>query len=85
MNILGNGNVPTNNGNGLSPQLMQSVQQVKGLMGMANGNPMALMQSNPQIAQVLQMCKGQNPQKMVEQLCKQQGIDMYALINELKR
>lgn len=80
MNILGN-----SGGGGLPPQMMQSIQQVKGLMGMAKGNPMALMQSNPQIAQVMQMCKGQNPQKMVEQMCKQQGIDMNALINALRQ
>lgn len=80
MNILGN-----SGGGGLPPQLMQNIQQVKGLMGMTNGNPMALMQSNPQIAQVMQMCKGQNPQKLVEQMCKQQGIDMNALINALRQ
>lgn len=79
MNILGNG------GGGLPPQMMQSIQQVKGLMSMVNGNPMALMQSNPQFAQVMQMCKGQNPQKMVEQMCKQKGIDVNAFMNELKR
>lgn len=84
MNILGNGNMPINGG-GLPPQMMQSIQQVKGLMGMAKGNPMALVQNNPQIAQAMQMCKGQNPRTIVEQMCKQQGIDVNALMNELKR
>lgn len=83
MNILGHGGMPM--GGGLSPQLMQSIQQVKGLMGMMNGNPMALMQNNPQIAQVMQMCQGQNPQIILENMCKQQGIDPNALINALKQ
>lgn len=85
MNILGNGGMPTSGGSGLPPQLMQQIQQVKGLMGMAKGNPMALMQNNPQIAQVMQMCKGQNPQTVLENMCKQKGIDVNALMNELKR
>lgn len=85
MNILGNGGVPTSGGSGLPPQLMQQIQQVKGLMGMVNGNPMALMQSNPQIAQVMQMCQGQNPRTLFENMCKQQGINPNAIIDELKR
>lgn len=80
MNILGNGNM-----GGLPPQLMQSVQQVKGIMGMMNGNPMALMQNNPQFARILQMCQGQNPQTVLENMCRQQGIDANALINALKQ
>ncbi len=84
MNILGNGGMPTGGGQ-LPPQLMQSVQQVKGIMGMAKGNPMALMQNNPQFAQVMQMCQGQNPQTVLENMCKQRGIDVNALMNALKQ
>lgn len=83
MNILGNGGMPT--GGGLPPQLMQSIQQVKGLMRTVNGNPMALMQNNPQMAQVMQMCQGQNPKNIVESLCKQKGINPNDLINALKQ
>lgn len=80
MNILGNGS-----GGGLPPQLMQSIQQVKGIMGMAKGNPMAMLQNNPQFAQVMQMCKGQNPQTVLENMCRQQGINPQDLINALKQ
>lgn len=83
MNILGNGGMPT--GGGLPPQMMQSIQQVKGLMGMAKGNPMALMQNNPQIAQAMQMCKGQNPRTVFESMCRQQGIDPNAFMNALRQ
>lgn len=80
MNILGNGS-----GGVLPPQLMQSIQQVKGIMGMAKGNPMAMLQNNPQFAQVMQMCKGQNPQTVLENMCRQQGINPQDLINALKQ
>lgn len=80
MNILGNGG-----GGGLPPQLMQSIQQVKGIIGMAQGNPMAMLQNNPQFAQVIQMCKGQNPQTVLENMCRQQGINPQDLINALKQ
>ncbi len=81
MNPLGNGNV---NVGGITPQMRQGIQQVKGLMQMANGNPMALMQNNPQLAQVMQMCQGQNPQQVFVAMCKQRGIDPDAFMNELK-
>lgn len=84
MNILGNGGAPIGGG-GLSPQLMQGIQQVKGLMGMAQGNPMALMQNNPQIAQIMQMCQGQNPQAVFEAMCKQRGVDPNAFMNALRQ
>lgn len=82
MNVLGNGGSTISTA--LPQQLMQNIQQVKGLMGLAKGNPMALMQQNPQVAQVMQMCKGQNPRTILEQMCKEQGIDMNALLNALK-
>ena len=83
MNILGNGS--NMSGGGLPPQLMQQIRQVKGFMQMAQGNPNALLQMNPQFAQAMQMFKGQNPKTVFENLCKQNGIDGNAIINELKR
>lgn len=82
MNILGGNNMQ--NG-GLPPQLMQQIQQVKGLMALSKGNPMAILQSNPQMQQVMQMCKGQNPKAVFENMCKQQGINPDAIINALKQ
>lgn len=82
MNILGGNNMQ--NG-GLPPQLMQQIQQVKGLMALSKGNPMAILQSNPQMQQVMQMCKGQSPKTVFENMCKQQGINPDAIINALKQ
>lgn len=80
MNPLGNGNI-----GGLSPQMAQNIQQVKGLMRMANGNPMLLAQQNPAFAQVMNMCKGQNPEQLFYDMCRQKGIDPNAIINELRK
>ena len=80
MNPLGNENI-----GGLPPQMKQNIQQIKGLMQMANGNPMALAQQNPALAQVMQMCKGQNPEQMFYAMCKQQGINPNDIINELRK
>lgn len=80
MNPLGN-NPQTNQ---LSPQLMQNIKQVKGMMQMINGNPTALAQQNPMFNQVMQMCKGQNPQQVFLAMCKKQGIDPEAILNELR-
>ena len=81
MNPLGNGNI----GGGLSPQMMNGIQQIKGLMQMANGNPMFLARQNPMLGQVMQMCKGQNPQQMFYALCQQQGINPDLILKELKK
>lgn len=79
MNPLGNGSV-----GGITPQMRQDIQQVKGLMQMASGNPMALVQQNPQLAQVMQMCQGQNPEQVFYTMCKQRGIDPQAFLQELR-
>lgn len=82
MNPLGNGNIQ--NG-GISPQIMQNIQKVKGMMGMFQGNPMMMMQQNPMFNQVLQMCNGQNPKDVFMSLCKQQGCDPNAILRELRK
>lgn len=82
MNILGGNGMQSG---GIPPQLMQNIQQVKGLMNIVGGNPMALMQNNPQFGQLMQMCQGQNPQVVFENMCKQQGVDPNAVINALKQ
>lgn len=79
MNPLGNGNV-----GGMPPQFHQNIQQVKGLMQMAQGNPIALAQQNPAVAQVMQMCQGKDPQKMFYDLCKQMNVDPETILNELR-
>lgn len=80
MNPLGNGNLS----NGLSPEIMQNIQQVKGMMNMLKGNPQTIMQQNPMLNQVMQMCQGKNPETVFKSMCKSKGIDPDAFINALK-
>lgn len=84
MNPLGNGNL----GNGLSPELMQNIQQVKNMMKMFNGNPNAMLQqmgqNNPMLNQVMQMCKGQNPENVFKSMCKAKGIDPEQILNQFR-
>lgn len=80
MNPLGSGNI----GNGLPPELMQNIKQVKGMMNMLKGNPQSIMQQNPMLNQVMQMCQGQNPEVVFKSICKNAGIDADAFIKALK-
>ena len=80
MNPLGNGNV-----GGLPPQMMKNIQQIKGLMQMTKGNPMLLAQQSPEIAQVMQMCKGQNPEQMFYAMCKQKGVNPELILKEFSK
>ena len=84
MNILRN-NMQMQN---LSPQLMQSIQQIKQMRNMCNGDINWLIQqmvnANPQLSQVLQMTKNQSAETIVRNLCQQKGIDVNALMNALK-
>lgn len=81
MNPLGN-NPPQNNQ--LPPQMRQNIQQVKELMQVLQGNPAQLMQQNPMLNQVMQMCKGQDPQQVFMAMCKQRGFDPQAILDELR-
>lgn len=79
MNPLGN-----NRAGQLPPSMQQSLQQVKNIMQMTQGNPMMFAQQNPMFAQVLQLCKGQNPQTVFTNLCKQMGYDPNVILNTLQ-
>lgn len=78
MNPLGN------NGTQLPPELQQNIQQIKGFMRAINGNTSQLAQQNPMFNQVLQMCKGQDPQQLFMTMCKQRGVDPEAILRELR-
>ena len=55
-------------------QAMQVINQIR-----KSGNPQATLnqiaQSNQNIKQAMDMCKGKNPQQVFEQMCKQNGMD----------
>ena len=87
MNILNQGFMRQSAAN-LPPQLTQSIQQIKQMQAMCNGDINSVIQQtiaqNPQMAQAMQMVQGQNPETVVKQMCKQRGIDCNALIKALK-
>lgn len=55
-------------------QAKQVINQIR-----KSGNPQAALnqiaQSNPDIKQAMDMCKGKNPQQIFENRCRQNGID----------
>lgn len=75
---------------GFNPQMLQGIQQVKGLMSQLNmmknpqGTIQQMAQSNPQLNQVLQMCQGRNPKDVFYSVCQQRGIDPEQFIQMLK-
>ena len=75
---------PLGNGGGLSPQLLNNIQRVKGLMQMANGNPMMLLQNNPQMRQVMQMLQTQNPEQVFRSMANQMGVNPNDILSQLR-
>lgn len=86
------GNIPQMSNNMPNGNLANNpaIQQIKQMMGMLNGvqNPQAILQQvaqqNPQLAQVMQMCQGKNPQEVFYQMCNQRGINPDEILNALK-
>lgn len=69
---------PLNISNGLPPQLMRGIQQVKQIMRMGD------LRQNPQMQQVMQMCQGQNPQVVFETMCRQMGVNPNDVLNAIR-
>ena len=69
--------------NGLPPQLLQNIKQVKQMMSFAQ-NPSAIIQNNPMLNQIMQAYNGQNPQQIFTTLCQQRGIDPNVILDELR-
>lgn len=65
---------PLRGPNGIPPQMMQGIQQVKSFMQTPNNTP---------LQQVMQLCNGRNPQAVFQEMCQQQGIDPDAFIKAL--
>lgn len=66
----------------INPQFQQMAQVLK-----AAQNPTAalntMVQNNPQLQQVMQMCAGKNPRDVFMQACKQRGIDPQQAMQQL--
>ena len=73
-----------------TPQLAQGMQHLKNIVQMLNSakNPEAVLQQisqkNPAIKQVMDMCKGKNPQQVFYEICQQKGVNPQEIINMLK-
>lgn len=63
---------------GINPQAAQQIRQMASALR-AVSNPQAALaqmaQQNPQIASIMQMCKGKSPQVVFEEQCRQHGLD----------
>lgn len=63
---------------------------LKNMMTMLNGaqNPQAALnmiaQQNPQMAQVMQLVQGRNPQEVFYEMCKQKGVNPDDILNQLR-
>lgn len=67
-----------------------NIAPIKNMMQMLNGaqNPQAVLQmlaqKNPQMAQVMQLVGGRNPQQVFYELCRQKGVNPDDILNQLK-
>lgn len=79
-----------------NPLFTQAMQQAVGqnpiaqLYGMFRNsqNPQAMLsqlaKNNPQMAQVMQMCNGRNPQQVFYEMCQQRGVDPNSILSQFK-
>ena len=73
-----------------NPQGSQNIYHLKNIMQMMRTarNPESVLeqiaQKNPAIQQVMQMCKGKDPQQVFCEVCKQKGIDPNEFISMMK-
>lgn len=81
MNPLGNGNI-----GGLSPQIKNTIQQVKNAMQVLKGNPIGLIKqmNNPMANQVLKLLETKNPNEVFMSMAKEMGVDAEAILKELQ-
>lgn len=74
-------------GQGLPPQLMNAINDLKRMQGICGGNLQAMAaqisKQNPQVGQILQMAQNGNPRQIVEQMCRKQGIDVNAFMRAI--
>ena len=79
MGLLGNGTP----GFVVDPQIINMFKQ----MGSMN-NPQTylnqIVQTNPQFAQVLQMCNGKNPQDIFYKMCQQRGVNPDTILKQFR-
>lgn len=73
-----------------APQSVGDLTPIKNMMQMLNSaqNPQAalnmLAQKNPQMAQVIQLVGGRNPQEVFYEMCRQKGVNPDDILNQLR-
>lgn len=73
-----------------SPKPIGNLAPLKNMINMLNAtqNPQAalqmLAQKNPQMAQVMNLVGGRNPQEVFYELCRQKGVNPDDILNQLK-
>lgn len=72
--------------NSLGSSSVGDLTQVKQLMNFTrNGfNLNNLINTNPQLKQVVELCRGRNPQDVFYEMCKQRGINPEDVLNQLR-
>lgn len=71
-------------------QKTNNLSQLKNALDMIKNvqNPQAILQQaaqkNPQLASVMQMCSGRNPQEVFYEMCKQRGVDPESILSQLR-
>ena len=85
--MQGMGATQSSNG-ALPPQLMGAIQDIKRMRAVCGGNMQAMVNqiaaARPEIGQALKAAQSGNPQQIVEQLCRKQGIDVNAFMRALQ-
>lgn len=72
----------------IDQQVMQQMQQMASAIGAMQNPEAALMQmaqQNPQLAGILEMCKGRSPKEVFFEQCRQHGTNPDDIIPQLNR
>lgn len=68
---------------GVQNPIINRIKQMMHTMSIAK-NPMQIINSNPQLASVINMCKGQNPKDVFYLMCKEKNANPEDVLNSLR-
>ena len=68
---------------GVQNPVINQIKQMMHAMTLAK-NPMQIINSNPQLASVINMCKGQNPKDVFYLMCKEKNTNPEDVLNSLR-
>lgn len=76
---------------GLTPQMKQALDQIKPMLNMVSGQQdyrqieQEVMKRYPQFGAFAQMMNGRNPDAILNEMLKKQGVNMQDIMNYLKQ